>query len=93
MALATWFALFAGTQVATEHLALPPTGQRRTRPWLGKQSLFTLGLMRLQEWLHGNYRHRLVWRLTHWEAPNWQDQIMAHHRRAFVFALNPPSSN
>lgn len=91
MALATWFALFAGTQVANEHLALPPTGQRRTRPWLGKQSLFTLGLMRLQEWLHGNYTHRLLWRLTNWEAPNWHAQILAHHSRAFVFALKPSS--
>jgi len=91
LALATWLALLAGTQVATEQLAKPPSGRRRTRPWMGKHSLFTLGLMRLSEWLHGNYRHPLTWQLTDWEAPNWQDQILAHHLRAFVFALTPPS--
>ena len=90
LALATWLALLVGSQVAAEQLALPPTGHRRTRPWVGKQSLFTLGLSRLQEWLHGNYRQALGWRLTDWEAPNWQEQILAHHAHAFVFALPPP---
>lgn len=48
MALATWIVLYAGTQVATELLRRPSIGRRRTIPWEGKRSLFTLGLQRLQ---------------------------------------------
>jgi len=91
MALATWLALLVGTQVAAELLAEPTTGQRRTRPWVGKQSLFTLGLHRLDCWLHGATDRLLAWTLADWEAPNWSTQITGHHARAFVFALSPPS--
>lgn len=90
MALATWLVLFVGSQVATEQLAKPATGQRRTRPWVAKQSLFTLGLHRLGCWLHGSTARLLGWSLADWEAPNWSAQITAHHARAFVFALAPP---
>jgi len=86
MALATWLALMAGTQVASELLAIKPTARRRTCPWVGKRSLFYLGLQRLQETLNGNCQAGLVWRLTDWAAPNWHTQIHAHHARAFVFA-------
>lgn len=91
MALATWLALLVGTQVAAELLAEPATGQRRTRPWAGKQSLFNLGLHRLGRWLHGTTDRLLAWTLADWDAPNWSAQITAHHARAFVFALAPPS--
>lgn len=87
MALATWVVLCAGTQVAAEHLARPPTGRRRTIPWCGKHSLFSLGLQRLQELLGGGCSTPLEWRLTDWKAPNWQRQIYFHHSRAFVFAV------
>lgn len=90
MALATWVVLLVGTQVASEHLAEPATGQRRTRPWVGKQSLFTLGLHRLGRWLHGLTDRLLAWTLTDWDAPNWSAQITGHHARTFVFALPPP---
>lgn len=86
MALATWVTLFVGTQVATRLLAVKPSGQRRTRPWLGKRSLFALGLMRLDDWFSGRETPHLPWRLTGWEAPNWHDQLLTHHVRAFVFA-------
>ena len=62
-----------------------------TRPWAGKQSLFTLGLHRLGRWLHGATDRLLAWNLTDWDAPNWSAQITGHHARAFVFALAPPS--
>jgi len=39
MALVTWLAIYAELM-----LAQPLTGQRRTRLWLAKHSLFTLGL-------------------------------------------------
>jgi len=90
MALATWLVLLVGTQVAAELLAQPATGLRRTRPWVAKQSLFTLGLHRLACWLHGVTVRALAWTLADWDAPNWSAQISAHHARAFVFAL-PPS--
>lgn len=90
MALATWLALLVGTQVATELLAQPATGQRRTRPWVGKQSLFTLGLHRLGRWLHAITDRLLAWTLADWDAPNWSAQITTHHARAFVFALKLP---
>jgi hypothetical protein len=86
MALATWLALLVGTQVAAEYLAQPPKGQRRTRPWAGKYSLFQLGLQRLRQWLSGRTPDLLSARLTDWQAPTWQAQIEGHHARAFVFA-------
>jgi hypothetical protein len=86
MALATWVVLLTGTQVACEYLAKPPTGNRRTVPWVGKRSLFHLGLQRLQELLSGNFKVAFHWQLVDWDAPNWQQQIYFHHARAFVFA-------
>ena len=91
MALATWLVLLVGTQVAAELLAQPATGLRRTRPWVAKQSLFSLGLHRLGCWLHGATDRGLAWSLADWDAPNWSTQISAHHARAFVFAFPPPS--
>lgn len=87
MALATWVVLCAGTQFATELLTQPPTGRRHTVPWYGKRSLFTLGLQRLHELLGGGCIIPLQWRLTDWDAPNWQRQVYFYHARAFVFAL------
>lgn len=87
MALATWVALCAGTQVAGELLTEPASGRRRTVPWYGKRSLFTLGLQRLHELLGGGCTTPLQWRLTEWDAPNWQRQVQCYHARAFIFAL------
>ena len=86
MALATWFALCAGTQVAQEQLSKPPTGRRRTLPWIGKRSLFYLGLQRLGQLLYGSESSPLAAQLTQWEAPNWQKQIFSHHAKAWIFA-------
>ena len=87
MALATWVVLYAGTQVAFELLAQPPTGKRRTLPWVGKQSLFHLGLQRLHELICGGSITPIRWQLSDWEAPNWQRQCYHHHARAYVFTL------
>jgi len=84
MALATWIVLFIGTQVATELLAKPPTGKRRTRPWAAKHSLFSLGLQRVQQMLKGDPSLRPQWQLTAWDAPNWEEQILAHYLYAFI---------
>ena len=86
MALATWVALYVGTQVAEEHLTTPPTGRRRTVPWVGKRSLFYLGLARINELLTREQKVLLHWELLHWDAPNWNQHIYSHHARAFVFA-------
>lgn len=84
MALATWVVLCAGTQAAAEFLAQRARGRRRSLPWEGKRSLFTLGLQRLQELLSGAGQSALAWELSDWDAPHWQAQIHAHHVRAFV---------
>lgn len=89
MALATWLALMAGCQVAAELLAKPASGQRRTRPWAGKFSLFQLGLQRLQLLLSGRHRFWFSCRLSGWQSPNWQTEICSHHAKAFVFACHP----
>jgi hypothetical protein len=86
MAIATWVAVLVGAQVATEYLAQPPTGRRRTVSRAGKRSLFRLGLNRLHELLSGAVTRVIVWCLSEWDAPNWHTQIRAHHARAFVFA-------
>jgi len=68
-------------------LSKPPTGRRRTIPWIGKRSLFHLGLQRFLENLSGSSQTTFRWQLCDWDAPNWQQQIYFHHARAFVFAL------
>jgi len=88
MALATWVAVYAGTQVADEYLSRQPTGKRRTKPWVGKYSLFQLGLQMLDKMLFGTCQISLAWQFTHWSAPNWQMQIYFHHARAFVLGPN-----
>ena len=86
MALATWIALFVGTQVAQEILARAPSGKRHTRPWEAKFSLFTLGLNRLHEWMADTGKVHPIWQLSDWDAPNWATQVRAHHAHAFIFA-------
>lgn len=89
MALATWVALMVGAYVAAELTAEPPTGNRHTRPWEGKYSLFSMGLQRLREWLCGwGIPNDFYWQLTDWDAPNWQSQIQAHHAYAFIFGVH-----
>lgn len=88
MALATWIAIFAGTQVAKELLNQPPNGKRRTVPWEGKRSLFMLGLARLHKMLCDPFfRDELPIVLEGWDAPNWHSQLYFHHARAFVFGV------
>ena len=91
MALATWVALFAGAQVASELLHRPPWGKRRTVPWVGKRSLFCLGVQRLNELLGGARWQWLRLRLPDWEAGTWQFELACHPGRAFV--LGPCPSN
>jgi hypothetical protein len=86
MALATWVALMVGTQVATELLAKPPTGRRRTRPWEAKYSLFHLGLQRLHRAVHSDAPFICNWLLCDWDAPDWHIQICNHHAYAFIWA-------
>lgn len=88
MALATWFTLMAGSQVAAELLRRPPTGRRRTRAWVAKHSLFSLGLQRLDEWWHHTTLAPVRGRLSDWDAPDWADPLHAHQARAFVFGLS-----
>jgi hypothetical protein len=84
MALATWVTLYAGTQMGDEYLARPPTGKRRTVPWVGKRSLFQLGLQRLNKLLTGSCHIPLQWEFTHWDAPNWCMQVYFHHACAYI---------
>ena len=86
MALATWMTLIVGAQVAQEHLTRKPSGKRRTRPWIAKFSLFSLGLDGWQKWLVGSETFNLFRFLSDWESPNWSTQIWQLHVRAFVFA-------
>ena len=90
MAFATWLVLYAGTHVAARLLAIPPTGHRRTVSWMGKRSLFTLGL---QWWLRQASTltpEPLNWRFAQWDAPNWHTQCYFHAAKAFVFARPRP---
>jgi len=84
MALATWVAVYAGAQVADEHLSRQPTGKRRTKPWVGKYSLFQLGCQLMDKLMFGTCQVILNWRFTYWNAPDWHNQVRFHHARAFV---------
>lgn len=86
MALAAWLALMVGTQVAAELLTKPPSTKRRSRPFLAKFSLFTLGLQRLDQWLHRVTTARLTWSLADWDATHWFQQLTNRHRHAALFA-------
>lgn len=86
MAIATWIVLAIGSRVAAEWLRHLPSGQRRTRPWAGKYSLFTLGLSRLKDGLNNTQPVDLVWMFGDWEGLNWSAQITFREARAFVFA-------
>ena len=83
--LATWLVVCVGAQQAAHALRQPASGRRRTLPFEGKRSLFTLGLHAFQRWLA--QPGRMVWHFPDWEAPNWSTQLYAHHARAFVFTL------
>lgn len=94
MAIATWIALLVGTWRATQLLATPPTGHRRTRPDAAKSSLFTLGLEILQGWLYAVHPlPQFDWLLADWQAPNWSQQLTAYHAHAFLFALQHASAS
>ncbi len=86
LALASWLVTWVGAQRAAEYLQRPPTGQRRTRPYAAKYSLFALGLQafarNLARWPTGD------WQLTDWQAPTWSTQLTHHHAKAYVFALH-----
>jgi hypothetical protein len=89
MALATWVVLCAGTQAAAQWLARRVSG-RRSVPWIGKRSLFQLGLDRVQALLSGGCSEPLEWALTEWDAPNWQRHIRGLHVRALIFGGREP---
>jgi hypothetical protein len=84
MALATWLVVCVGARQAAEALEQTPTGRRRTLPYEGKRSLFTLGLQNFAAWV--TRLGATCWQLSDWEAPNWSTQLYFHHARAFVFA-------
>ncbi len=86
LALATWLVTWVGAQRAAEYLQRPPTGQRHTRPYAAKYSLFALGLQAFTRWLARGPLDD--WPLTDWQAPNWSTQITQHHLKAYVFALH-----
>jgi hypothetical protein len=88
MALASWLVMCLGACQAAHELQRPPTGRRRTLPYAGKRSLFTLGVQTFAYWL--TRLGAACWHLPDWDAPNWSTQLYCHHARAFVFADHPP---
>ena len=86
MALATWLTLLVGALQAKAYLTQPPSGQRRTRPWPAKYSLFQLGLQLWHNCLAEGLLPLLWSALPDWEVPNWSTQLTAHHVHAFIFA-------
>ena len=86
MAFASWFVIIVGAHFADTWLREAPSGRRRTLPWWGKRSLFTIGLHYLRCHLMGHVAICLRWSLTDWTLLNWSEQIYFHHARAFVFA-------
>lgn len=86
MALALWLVVVVGNKVAQEILARPATERRHTVPWVGKRSLFTLGLQRWQSMLLGRAPCPLPDRLDGWDARTWEAQITQHHAVPYIFA-------
>jgi len=86
LALASWLVTWVGAQCAADYLRRPPTGQRRTRPYAAKFSLFALGLRTFRRDLARCSIHD--WHLTDWQAPTWSFQITQHHIGAYIWALH-----
>lgn len=86
MALATWLTLLLGALQAQSLLAHLASGKRHTRPFLGKKSLFRLGLQLWADCFAEGSPPRLLSYLPEWNAPNWSTQITAHFVHAFIFA-------
>lgn len=85
MAFATWLTLLAGTLAASRLLSRPPTGNRYTRPFDAKHSLFYLGLELLRCLIQDSCHFRLPLTFSDWDAPNWQTQLTSLHAFAFIF--------
>ena len=85
MAFATWLTLLAGCRVATRLLSKPPTGNRYTRPYDAKHSLFYLGLDYLRLAITTIFPFNLHITFTDWDAPNWETQLTSRHVHAFIF--------
>ncbi len=83
-AFATWVTLLSGSAFAQTCLTQPPSGKRRTRPYLAKFSLFAHGLHQLRRSARP-LRLADAW-LDFQTQLNWSDQLAFLHRRAFVFS-------
>ena len=86
MALATWIVLLVATFKAQQLLAQVPSGRRFSPPWFAKFSLFSLGLQQLHLWLAARPCPTVSWHLDDWLAPDWKQQLTAHHAHAFILA-------
>lgn len=85
MAVATCLTLLVGAVQAAAYLACPASGNRHTRPWAAKYSLFQLGLRLWQACLAEGLLPVLRSTLPDWQAGNWSTQLTAHHVHAFIF--------
>lgn len=86
MAIASCMILFLGTIFADQILAHAVVGKRTSRPWLGKYSLFRLGLHFAAAWFTGKFRPPLDIAFHDWHQPNWSTQLLALFVHAAIFA-------
>jgi hypothetical protein len=89
MAWASLIAVCVGVQAAADdraRLALrrPRPGKRLGRPRPARASLFTLGVRRLQGWVHRTRRGSLPWALPQLDAPAWSRQWHAAQSRQLI---------
>jgi hypothetical protein len=86
MALASWVALMAGTQVAQQALAKARGHCRLSAPYESKYSLFTLGLELLDRLMVTQQTLPLWWELCDWDAPIWSEQIWGAYLHIYLFS-------
>jgi len=86
MALGSWVALMAGTQVAEEALAKARRSCRVSAPYESKYSLFHLGLELLDRLMVTWRNLPLRWQLCDWDAPIWHEQITGASLHRYLFS-------
>jgi hypothetical protein len=90
LAWASLIAICLGVQAADDALARlatqhPPPGRRRGRPRAARASLFTLGLRRLQGWVHRTRAGPLPWSLPRLAAPSWSREWHAAQSQQLIW--------
>jgi hypothetical protein len=85
MAWASLLMLCLRVRAAQARLAAARAPRRPARPQHPRQSLFTLGLRRVRQWLYRTVDEALPWTLPALDAPSWHTQWLHQQAQHLIF--------